>query len=67
VVAKKRQANLANKAEADSRAMAFTDVQVRLLSTCYYATSCMVVVGAVMGEIQALGIGMAVGQAMLLL
>jgi hypothetical protein len=28
VVAKKRQANLANTAEADSRAMAFTDVQV---------------------------------------
>lgn len=28
VVAKKRQGNLANTAEADSRAMAFTDVQV---------------------------------------
>ncbi|KAL4443910.1 hypothetical protein ABPG75_011647 [Micractinium tetrahymenae] len=30
VVAKKRQGNLANKAEADSRALAFTDVQVNL-------------------------------------
>lgn len=29
VVAKKRQVNLANKAEADSRALAFTDVQAR--------------------------------------
>ncbi len=28
VVAKKRQGNLANTAAADSRAMAFTDVQV---------------------------------------
>ena len=31
VVAKKRQGNLANTAEADSRAMAFTDVQARRL------------------------------------
>ncbi|KAL4449534.1 hypothetical protein ABPG77_007178 [Micractinium sp. CCAP 211/92] len=30
VVAKKRQGNLTNKAEADSRALAFTDVQVNL-------------------------------------
>ena len=28
VVAKKRQGNLSNTAEADSRALAFTDVQV---------------------------------------